>query len=313
MHTYLRMVDILQRIKQHRFIKRINHWLKRVTLPGFRRKSLHEVGNFFIKSLWDEDLNLRASSLAFNFFLALFPAIIFFFTLIAYIPIDFLHGEILEYFRYILPESVYLSVISTIEDILKNQHGSLLSLGFIFALYFASNSFASMMSAFNKYEHEEKKRGFIHTRLRGIWLTLLVSMIVILTIAVITYAQLLLNWVRDQHWIESSWISSLITLAQYFSIFLLIYFSISAMFYFGSSRSSHWRFFSPGSTLASVLSLITCWGFAFYVNNFNSYNKLYGSIGVILAFMVLIYFNSLVFLIGFELNSSIDRAEKEVK
>lgn len=304
---------MIQRIRKHTVIMALSAWLKRVTLPGFQRKSLHEVGSFFVNSLWDEDLNLRASSLAFNFFLALFPAIIFFFTLIAYVPIGFLHAEILAYFQYILPESIYDSVVSTIEDILKNQHFSLLSFGFAAALYFASNAFASMISAFNKYEEEEKKRGFIRARIRGIGMTLLISMIVILTIAIITYAQLLLSWVADQHWIEGGWISGLIKLVQYLSIFLLLYFSISAMFYFGSSRSAHWRFFSPGSTLASILSLVTCLGFAYYVNNFNSYNKLYGSIGVIIAFMVLIYFNSLVLLIGFELNSSIDRAERQLK
>lgn len=299
----------IRRITNHPIINKLTIWLKRVTLPGFRGMSLFDVGKFFLNAMWDEDLNLRSSSLAFNFFLALFPLIIFFFTIIAYIPIAFLHQEILQYLSVVLPHEVYSTLLGTIEDILKNQHGSLLSFGFLAALYFGSNAFISMMQAFHKYEPEKLKRGFLQLRIRGIGLTFLISLIFVLTVAVITYAQLALYWIQSKASLDGHWLSLFISWAQYISVFLLVYFSISSMFYFGSARSAHWRFFSPGSTLASILSLVTSWAFAYYVNQFNSYNKLYGSIGAIIAFMVLIYVNSLVLLIGFELNSSIDRAE----
>lgn len=301
----------LRHITEHKVVVKVAGWLKHVTLPGFRGKSSYDVGKFFVNAMWDEDLNLRSSSLAFNFFLALFPLIIFFFTLIAYVPIDFLHQEIMEYLAVVLPHEVYQTLSGTIEDILKNQHGSLLSFGFFAALYFGSNAFISMMQAFHKYEPEKLKRGFIQLRVRGIGLTFLISLIFVLTVAVITYAQLALYWIQSKSSLDGQFLGIIVAWAQYISVFLLVYFSISSMFYFGSARSAHWRFFSPGSTLASILSLVTSWAFAFYVNQFNSYNKLYGSIGAIIAFMVLIYVNSLVLLIGFELNSSIDRAEAE--
>lgn len=286
-------------------------WMKGASFPGFRGQSLFYVGRYFIRSMFDDDLILRASSLAFSFFLAIFPATIFLFTVIAYIPLENLHDDILGYFENILPHNAYQTLNSTIADILKRQRGDLLSFGFAAAIFFSSNGFMSMLSSFQKYTPREKRRSWYMLRLRSIFITILVATMLVSSILVITYISITLNWLNEKHILKGSLYSFGLQALEYVSVFALFYFIISSLYYFGSRKGHRWSFFTPGGTVATLLSVLTTFGFAFYVNSFNSYNKLYGSIGTMIALMVLIYFNCIVVLIGFELNSSIDIAEEK--
>ncbi len=292
-------------------LNKLINWLKRVTFPGSRGQSVFYVGKYFLRSMFDADLNLRASSLAFSFFLALFPAIIFLFTTIAYIPIDSLHDDILSYFKYLLPHNAYETMKSTIADILKRQRGDLLSFGFIAAIFFGSNGFLSMLSAFQKYTPRSFRRSWYMLRLRSIFLTILVALILVVSILLITYLNITLNWLNENDVLKGTYYGTIVQVIEYLSIFILFYLIISSLYYFGSQKNHRWSFFSPGGSVATFLSVLTTFSFAYYVNSFNSYNKLYGSIGTLIALMVLIYFNCIVVLIGFELNSSIDLAEEK--
>ena len=254
---------------------------------------------------------LRASSLAFNFFLALFPAIIFLFTVIAYIPIDDFQKDLLIQIKRLLPDNAFDVLLTTIDDILNNQNLSLLSFGFVLALFFSSNAFNTMMTAFDKYAKSHEKRTWYSARLRSIGLTVLVAVILLASVALITYITITISWLKSQDYVNDITNYWMLQILQYASLLILIYFIYSALYYYGSSRVAEWKFFSVGSTLATILSLIASAGFTFYVNNFNSYNKLYGSIGTILVLMLFIYFNCIMLLVGFELNSSIDRAEMQ--
>jgi membrane protein len=301
---------LLNKIKRIYVIRWLIIKLKRLSIPGFHGRSVYDVLHFFVRSLFDEDLLLRASSLAFNFFVALFPAIIFFFTLIAYIPIDNLHEQILAQLENIMPTNAYSTLLGTINDILNIQHTGLLSFGFVMALIFASNGFTSLMTAFNKYVPNPDKRPWYTDRIRSFFLIFLVTILILTSILLVIYLDYTVAWLKEKDWFNERVLVLGVTLIEYLSLFLLFYMIFSSMYYFASSKVSKWRFFSAGSSLATVLSLLATSGFSYYINQFNSYNKLYGSIGTIIVLMMLIYFNCIVLLIGFELNSSIDRAEE---
>ncbi|MFY0643229.1 MAG: YihY/virulence factor BrkB family protein [Bacteroidia bacterium] len=304
-------MKLKERIK-NRFVKLdrlLSYKLRNVSLPGFRKKSLYEVSKFFFRSFFEEDQSLRASALAFNFFLALFPTIIFLFTLIAYIPIADFHDEIVGILEVFLPPNAFELLLGTINDILKNQNAGLLSFGFIAALYFASNGFANMISAFDLDVDRKFQRNWFNIRLKSFGLTFLVTSLLVTSIVVSISIDYSIWYLAELPWIKSSWIPFILKLVEYVIVIALVYFIFSSLYYFGSSKVSSWKFFSPGSTLATFLSLLTTYAFTLYVENFNSYNKLYGSIGTILVIMVLIFFISFVVLIGFELNKSIDKAD----
>ena len=170
---------------------------------------------------------LRASSLAFNFFLALFPSIIFLFTVIAYIPIIDFQSDLLIQIKRLLPTNAYEVLLGTIDDILNNQNLSLLSFGFILALYFSSNAFNSMMTAFDKYALSHQKRSWYIARLRSIGLTLLVALIVLASVAIITVVTISISWLKKQQYVDEQINVLLLEILQYASIFVLIYFVYS--------------------------------------------------------------------------------------
>lgn len=299
----------LNKLKRNYVVRWTVIKLKKISIPGFHGRSVYDVSRFFFRSLFDEDILLRASSLAFNFFVAMFPAIIFFFTLIAYIPIENLHDEILMQIENLLPRNAYLTLKDTIDDILKIQHGGLLSFGFFMAIIFASNGFTSMMTAFNKYVPDASKRPWYMDRMRSFFLIFLVTILMLTSILLTIYFDFTISWLKEREWFNERILIIGLNAVEYFSLFFLFYMIFSSLYYFGSARVAKWRFFSAGSSLATVLALIATAGFSYYINSFNSYNKLYGSIGTIIVLMMLIYFNCIVLLIGFELNSSIDRAD----
>jgi len=282
--------------------------LANVSFPGFKGKSMYQVGKFFVNGLFKEDLNLRASSLAFNFFIALFPLIIFLFTLIPYIPVDNLQQLITDYIDKFLPTNASAFLNETIQDIITNQNAGLLSFGFIAALYFSSNGFASMLSAFDSGVHQKLQRNWFDIRVKSVGLLFLVVSILLTTILLSITFNYGLGLVENQVELTDWFTTFMLKAVEAILMFALVYFIYSSIYYFGSNKGSEWRFFSAGSTIATILSIITTYGFSKYVENFNSYNKLYGSVGTLLVLMLLIFFNCFVVLIGFELNRSIDKA-----
>jgi len=293
-------LDRIDRILDYKF--------RGISFPGFKSQSVYRVGKFFAKGIFMEELNLRASSLAFNFFIAIFPLIIFLFTLLPYVPIDNLGELITEIIARFLPSNASDFMTETINDIVNNQNAGLLSFGFIAAIYFASNGFASMISAFDSGLHASLQRNWFDVRLKSILLLLLTAALLVSTIVLSIWFSYSVDFFSAQFDLNKEFARFLLKLAEYLLTFFLVYLIFSSLYFFGSNKGAEWRFFSVGSTLGTILSIISTYGFRLYVENFNSYNKLYGSVGTLLVLLILIYVNCFVVLIGFELNRSVDRA-----
>ena len=150
---------------------------KKIKPIGFAGLSIYDVARFFWKGLMEGAITTRASSLAFNFFLAFFPSIIVFFTLIPYIPIDGLQETLMELLSAVLPPSTNEITFQALDDIINNPRGGLLSIGFVLALYFATNGINSLIEAFNASYHIREVRPLIQQRILSLVLTLLLSII----------------------------------------------------------------------------------------------------------------------------------------
>jgi membrane protein len=282
---------------------------KKLALPGFDGLSLYEVITFFIDSLRKGVILIRASSLAFNYMLAIFPAIIFLFTLLAYIPVDNFQEELLILLKDVLPNNAYETIRLTVEDLVSERRGSLLSFGFIVALFFSSNGVNSMINAFNT-TYKTRSRSAITQRLIATGLTIILSMLLITAIALIIFSELVLDFMIDKGVLNIDLTYFLLVFGKWVTIVALIFCAISFLYYLGPAKETRWRFITPGSTLATLLTLATSVGFSYFVNNFGHYNKVYGSIGTLMVIMLWLHFNSVILLVGFELNASIDKAKK---
>lgn len=300
------MVDYSQR-----YLEKLTTWAKNVSLPFLDGVPVYNVSVFFWRSIIDGSITTRASAVAFNFFIALFPAIIFLFTLIPYVPIHNFQEELYELIESLLPGGAFDAFEETVADIIMQPRGTLLSIGFLFALIFSTNGITSMMSAFDSTIHSIQGRSWISQRIIAILLLFILSILLTFAIALITFGQTALDYLVDHFVFFDPITYFILSFGKWLIIIGLFFFAYSFLYYLAPAKKSQWRFISAGSTFSTVLSIITLIAFTFYINNFNQYNKLYGSIGTLLVVLLLIYFMSLILLIGFELNASIYQAKQE--
>lgn len=283
---------------------------KKITFPGFDGMALYDVMVFFWRSIVDGALSTRASAIAFSFFVAMFPAIIFLFTLIPYIPIENFQNELFLLIEDMVPATTFMAIKETVEDILTRQRGGLLSLGFFMALIFSTSGFASMMSAFDASLHSFERRTWLGQRLIALLLLAILSVLIAVAIALITYGQHFINYLVETGYLKDHFTFYMLTFGKWVVILLLFFMANSFLYYLAPAKKTKWRFISAGGTLSTVLSIITFVGFSYYINNFGQYNKLYGSIGTLLVILLLMYILSTILLVGFELNASINEAVK---
>jgi len=284
---------------------------KKIKPLGFNGLSIYDVTTFFIKGLQEGAITTRASSLAFNFFLAFFPSIIVFFTLIPYIPISGFQETLMEILSNILPPSTNAATFNTLEDIINNQRGGLLSIGFILALYFSTNGMSSLIQAFNSSYHIRENESILKHQLLSIILTIILSALVFLTIILIIFGKAAILYLIEYEIISQNQIT-LLNIAKWVILTFMLFIGITTIFNFGHSIKSRTKIFSPGALLATLFIILTSVIFSYYIDNFSQYNKIYGSIGTLIIILLWIYFNAIILLIGFELNASIINAKKNL-
>lgn len=284
--------------------------LKKIRIEK-RDISAYDILIVFVRKVKKDEIVERANSVAFNFTLAIFPAIIFLFTLIPYIHYPpHLDMRIMKFLQDVMPYSLYEAAASTIEDIVSKPRGGLLSLGFILALYLATNGMSSLMRAFNKCYRTVDKRSFIKTKLIATVLTFTLAFELFFAIILLIVGQFFITML-DEYMQIKDYVVHLIVVLRFIVIFIVFLTGISCIYYLAPAVHNRWRFFSFGSFVATLLSLGVSYGFSLYINNFAMYNKLYGSIGALIAMMVWLSILSMVLLLGFEINASIDQATKE--
>jgi len=289
------------------------NWLirqsQKIRLPGFQGIPLYDVLKFFFRQIRKVGITERAAAISFNCVMAIPPIVIFLCTLIPYLPIsnEFirqLHGLI----RDVIPgERNNSAIIKFIDDMFKKPKNDLLSLGFLLALFYSSNAVMGIMRAFDKNYLGFKKRKVINRRVTALQLTSVLFVLMFASLLVL----IMQSSVLKLFGLKSVLVRQIIGYARWVVIVLLFFGSVSFIYRYAPFVHKRWKLINPGCILATTLMLLFTIFFSYWVNNFSNYNKLYGSISTILILMLLIYFNSLVLLIGFELNVSITSIKHE--
>lgn len=280
---------------------------KRIILPGFQGLPLYDVAIFFFKQVKKVGLNERAAAISFNLVMALPAALLFLFSLIPYFPRSFgIDKQVLSIFQDITPNSQTYFFISNILDDLMKKHVGVFSFGFLLLVFYASNAMIGIIRTFDRSVQEQKNYLF-HRRWRAIQLTSILILLVIGSSLVLIGQQqipillkALLNTgkaINIPFWNAVRWAI----------LIALVFYCIAFIYRYAPSITKRWPMVSPGSMLATFLTLTTTILFSYWVTLFadSNYNRIYGSIGTVLIIMLLIYINSLILLIGFELNVSI--------
>jgi len=285
--------------------------LRKLVLPGFDGVPISHVFRFVVKGFRKGVLVTRASSIAFNLLMALLPATIFLFTLIPFIPIPNFQNELIELFENMLPLNAFNFMENTIIDIVTKKSGGLLLTMFIATIIFSTNGIHAIIHAFVVSAHTFQSRSWIHQRKISVILLLIVVLMIALAGFLVIFGKMFVNYLVELDILERNLVISIVVFIKWILVVVLLFFAISFLYYLAPAKRSDFRFISSGSTLATILFILTSLGFSAYVNNFGQYNKLYGWIGTLMVILIWLYLNSIALLIGFELNVSIKEAFKE--
>ncbi|HEY8894715.1 MAG TPA: YihY/virulence factor BrkB family protein, partial [Niastella sp.] len=266
---------------------------------------LYDVILFFKEQVRRVGLTERASAISYNFIMAIPPSCLFLFTLIPNLPFirrGAAKRQLHSIIRDIIPADTYnKGIISFVDSFFRDDHIALLSFGFLLLIFFASNGMMGLMRSFNKNYIGFEKRTGISTRIVAIKLTVII-MSLILACVILLIAQ---SAVLKLMGIQNTTVLAVIGIIRWVFLVSLIFYAIAFIYKYAPAIQKRWKLVSPGAILATFLSILTTLGFSIFVNNFGKYNALYGSIGTIIVLMIIIYINSLVLLIGYELNVSI--------
>jgi membrane protein len=291
----------------NRQVHQIIDYFRRISFPGFEGVPIYNVFSFFFKGLLKGSLNIRASSIAFNFLLALGPGIIFLLTLIPYLPINNFRQELMEIMYDIIPENSYIAIESLLAEIFIKR-GGLQIFGLLTAFFFAQKGVNGMIEAFNATYHTIETRPWFERRLISVGLVFILAFLMATATVLFIFSKTGIGKLAEYDIIKINITYYLLITGKWIIIVGVTFFSISFLYYLAPMRKTKWKFYSAGSTLATLLTILASLGFSYFVNHFAQFNKFFGSIGALIALMLWMNFNALTLLIGFELNASIKNA-----
>ena len=273
---------------------------KKLILTNLGGYSFTDVVKAFIRQLKKTSLTERAAGISFNIVMAIPPTLVFIFTLIPYLPISkqFIN-QMFALIRDVIPgEKNHAAIISFLRDFLNKPQNGLLSFGLLLAILFSSNAMMGVLRSFDKNYPGFSKRKMLNKRKVALQLTLICFFLIFFCILLLVAQTAVLRWLG----IRGAGLRSILENFRWILIILLTFYIVSHIYRHGPAVAKKWPLITPGSLFATTLMILATALVTYYVNHFNNYNKLYGSIGAIFILMSLIYANSLALLMGFELN-----------
>ncbi|MAN59172.1 MAG: ribonuclease BN [Flavobacteriaceae bacterium] len=278
---------------------------KKVKIPGAEGLTLYNLMDIYGTGIIQGTFTSRAGSIAFSFFVAIFPFLLFILNLIPMVPIEGFQTRFLIFIEGLLPPQTTDFFYPVIADIAVNPRGGLLSFSFLLSLFLASNGVSAIFTGFEYSYHVTINRTFFRQYMVAIVVSIFLALLLLITVGVILYGEYLINDLTGRAYIQNDvlWISAL----QITVFAVMIYVIIATLYYYGTKEGKESRFFSIGALITTLLFMLTTYLFGIYINNFSTYNELYGSIGALLIMMFYIWINSNLLLLGFELNISLQR------
>ncbi|WBL27226.1 YihY/virulence factor BrkB family protein [Zunongwangia sp. HGR-M22] len=293
-----------------------NWWEKKsskIILPGTDGLSLYHLWDIYSSGIVQGTFSTRASAIAFSFFMALFPFLLFIFNLIPYVEeinlIDDFRIKFLLFMDSLLPPETQDYFGDIFADIANNPRGGLLSFSFILSIFLMTNGVNAIFTGFEFSYHTKLKRSLVKQYIVAIGVSLILAFLLLITVIVMVYATYAIEDLSEYGLIANN--ESGTVVVKYLAFVVLIYIAVATLYYFGTKEARQARFFSVGAFFTTILIMLTSFLFGLYIENFSNYNELYGSIGALLILMVYIWLNANILLLGFELNASLLKLKKK--
>ncbi len=283
----------------------------KITLPGMDGLTAYDLWVIYSGGIINGTFSTRASAVAFSFFMAIFPFLLFILNLIPYVTfIDDFQIEFLVFMDSTLPPTTYVTFEEIFLDIAINQRGGLLSLTFLLSIFLMANGINAIFTGFEFSYHTTVNRSIVRQYIIAVGVSILMALLLLITVILGVYLTYAADDIQDLGFLLENIVTA--QLMSYAVFVLLVYVAVATLYYYGTKEGRLARFFSIGATFTTVLIVITTYLFGLYIENFSQYNELYGSIGALLVLMIYIWLNSNVLLLGFELNASLIKMKKNI-
>lgn len=296
-------------IKKLPIIKQLVAFGESIKLPWLYGLSLYELLALYFTGIIEGALSYRAAAIAFSFFMALFPFALFILNLLPYIPIEGFQDDFLGFVKDGVPPTTYDAIFKIINDILHNSNTGLISTGFFMAIFLMTNGVNAILGGFENSQHITLKRAFFRQYFVSLGMSILLSFILLITVAAIVISEVLIQKSKIQDVLSEN--IPIIEMSRYIFLILMILITTSILFKFGIKRQGKRALISIGSVFTTILIILTSYFFGIWVVKFSKYNELYGSIGTLLVVMFYIWINCMILLLGFELNALIQKLKRE--
>lgn len=304
--------DLEETILETPVIRDVAKACKNVKLPKLEGLTLYDLFKIYGFGILKGTFSTRASSIAFSFFMAIFPFLLFILNLIPFITfIENFQEEVLLFIEDLLPKQAADFFDDIFLDIANNPRAGLLSFVFILSIFLMANGVNAIFTSFEFSWHTKINRSFVRQYIVAVGVALLIAILLLISVIATIFFAYIIDHLRDMGIVGDTILWAQI--GRYATLLVMLFLGISILYYFGTREARESRFFSVGSVFTTFLIIVTTYLFSFYIENFSSYNKLYGSIGALLVLMIYIWLNSNIFLLGFELNASIQKLRKRNK
>ena len=283
---------------------------KKLKVPGTDGLSFYRLVKIYVYGIIKGTFSTRASSIAFSFFIAIFPFLLFVLNLIPFVTfIDNFQEELLAFIDELLPPQTTGFFNDIFLDIANNPRAGLLSFVFVLSIFLMSNGVNAILTSFEFSYHTNVNRSFFRQYIVAMGVSIIIAILLLLTVISTIYLTYIIQdfkqlgvFIDEIYWIK---------MGRYAILIGMLYFGLNVLFYFGTKESRNAKLFSAGALFTTVLIILTTVLFSIYIENFASYNKLYGSIGALLILLFYIWLNSNILLLGFELNASIYKLRRK--
>ena len=282
---------------------------KKIILPGLDGLTAYDLWEIYSGGIIKGTFSTRASAIAFSFFMALFPFLLFVLNLIPYINfIDDFQLQFLVFMDSLLPPTTSEFFNDIFLDIANTPRGGLLSFAFILSIFLMTNGVNAIFTGFEFSYHTNANRSIIRQYLVAIGISIIMALLLLITVVLMVYLTYAVDDLSEIGIFIEKGFSAI--LVKYAVFILLIYITVSTLYYFGTKEGKQSKFFSIGALFTTLLMVLTTYLFGLYIENFSQYNELYGSIGALLVLMIYIWLNSNILLLGFELNACLIKMKK---
>ncbi|OYT10396.1 MAG: hypothetical protein B6I18_09325 [Bacteroidetes bacterium 4572_112] len=284
---------------------------KIISFPGFAGIAIYDVLVLFIESIQKGVIAQRAAAISYNFLMALFPSILLFIALIPIIPMEGFQNELMQFIIDLLPANTDQNIVSIIDEIITKPQKEILSVGFFLLVWFSTNGFKSIITAFNSSIHIQTYRSFFGLQKAALVLLFVFTLATIITISGFVFDEYIIHYLVDNGYLVQGLSFYLLIVADWIIRIIMLFFMVSFIYWYAPNYHKRFRLISLGSTFTTIVFLIVTFLFNLYISNFSKYNLLYGSIATLIIIMVWMYVNSFILLIGFEINTSIVQATQD--